>query len=376
MSGATWITPLAEGRSGLRVAVKDLIDVAGVPTTAGCRAVADAALPAAHDAACLGGLRAAVEAGRARLVGKANLHELADGITGVNPWFGTPVNPLDPALVPGGSSSGSAVAVAAGEADVAFGTDTGGSVRIPAACCGVVGLKTTRGRVPLAGVWPLAASLDTVGPIATTVAGAVEGMALLEPGFSAVPLDGPVGRLRLPLPCNPVIDAAVDSALAAAGVEVVDIKLPGWREAAHAGLDILGFEAVAAHGALVAAHPGEIGSDVVANFAHGARVGHQRLRDARSLQSRWQGSLEAALGRVAALALPTMGSWAPPVGPDAGAAMTILWTLPINLAGLPALSLPVPAGTRLPASIQLVGPAGGEEGLCALGSRLEAAAAR
>ncbi|MGF1948952.1 amidase family protein, partial [Enterococcus gallinarum] len=77
-----------------------------------------------------------------------------------------PVNPLDPALVPGGSSSGSAVAVAAGEADVAFGTDTGGSVRIPAACCGVVGLKTTRGRVPLAGVWPLAASLDTVGPIA------------------------------------------------------------------------------------------------------------------------------------------------------------------------------------------------------------------
>lgn len=376
MSAATWITPLAEGRGGLRVAVKDLIDVAGVPTTAGCRAVADAALPAASDAACLAGLRAALQGGRARLVGKANMHELADGITGVNPWFGTPVNPLDPALVPGGSSSGSAVAVAAGEADVAFGTDTGGSVRIPAACCGVVGLKTTRGRVPLAGVWPLAASLDTVGPMAATVGGAIEGMALLEPGFAPGPLDGPVGRLRLPLPCNPAIDAAIDSALAAAEVEVVDIELPGWREAAHAGLDILGFEAVAAHGALVAAHPGEIGADVLANFAHGARVGHQRLRDARALQSRWQASLESALARVAALALPTMGAWPPPVGPDAGAAMTILWTLPVNLAGLPALSLPVPGGSRLPASIQLLGRAGGEEGLCTLGSRLEAATVR
>src|SRR5690242_21836700 len=136
--------------------------MAGVPTTAGCKAVAERAEPAARDAACMAGARAA----GARIVGRTNLHELAFGVSGINPWFGTPVNPLDPALIPGGSSSGSAVAVATGEADVAFGSDTGGSVRVPAACCGVFGLKTTHGRISLEGVWPLAPSLDTIGPIA------------------------------------------------------------------------------------------------------------------------------------------------------------------------------------------------------------------
>ena len=178
----------------MRLAVKDLIDMAGVPTTAGCRAVADAAVPAGRDAACLAGARAA----GARIVGRTNLHELALGVTGVNPWFGTPVNPLDAGLVPGGSSSGSAVAVATGEADVAFGSDTGGSVRIPAACCGVAGLKTTWGRIPLEGVWPLSPSFDTVGPMARDVAGLVTGMGLLEPGFAVDALrPARVGRLRV-----------------------------------------------------------------------------------------------------------------------------------------------------------------------------------
>ena len=119
--------------SGPRIAVKDVIDIAGVPTTAGCKALADTAAPAARDAACMAGARAA----GAAIVGKANLHELAFGASGVNQWFGTPVNPLDPALLPGGSSSGSAVAVAEGSADIGYGTDTGGSVRIPAAFCGL-----------------------------------------------------------------------------------------------------------------------------------------------------------------------------------------------------------------------------------------------
>ncbi|MGH9078384.1 MAG: amidase family protein, partial [Acidimicrobiales bacterium] len=166
------------------MAVKDVIDVAGWPTTAGSRAVARHAGAASADAACLAGLRRAERGKGAWMAGKTNLHELALGITGINPWFGTPVNPLDPRRVPGGSSSGSAVAVANGDADVALGTDTGGSIRIPAACCGVAGLKTTWGRVPLEGVWPLAPTLDTVGPLARHVAGLVAGMALLEPGFT------------------------------------------------------------------------------------------------------------------------------------------------------------------------------------------------
>jgi amidase len=170
--------------SGLRVAVKDLINMAGLPTTAGCRAVADTAEPAGRDAACLAGLRAAMARGEARFVGKTNLHELAYGISGINAAFGTPVNPLDPRRIPGGSSSGSAAAVAADEADVAYGTDTGGSIRIPAACCGIAGLKTTWGRVSLDGVHPLAPGLDSVGPMARDVNRLIAGMALLEPGFA------------------------------------------------------------------------------------------------------------------------------------------------------------------------------------------------
>src|SRR5690242_16008081 len=112
---STWIIKDTPAGPGLRVAVKDLIDVAGLPTTAACRAVAARAVPAAADAACMAGLRAAIARGEAHLVGKTNLHELAYGTTGINSAFGTPVNPLDPTLVPGGSSSGSATAVANGE---------------------------------------------------------------------------------------------------------------------------------------------------------------------------------------------------------------------------------------------------------------------
>src|SRR3984957_9004231 len=180
---------------GIRLAVKDLIDVAGVPTTAGSRALAAIAVAAERDAPCLAGARAA----GARIVGKANLHELALGASGVNEYFGTPVNPLDPGLVPGGSSSGSAVAVADDEADLAYGSDTGGSVRVPAAFCGITGLKTTHGRIPLDGVWPLAPSLDTIGPMARDVAGVAAGLALLEPGFSVdVAAAVRIGRVRAP----------------------------------------------------------------------------------------------------------------------------------------------------------------------------------
>src|SRR6266567_2588556 len=193
----TFISQLESTGTGLRLAVKDLIDLAGLPTTAGCAAVADEAEPAVRDAACMAGTRAAEAAGEARIVGKANLHELAFGATGINRAFGTPVNPVDARLIPGGSSSGSAVAVAGDEADVAFGSDTGGSVRVPSACCGTAGLKTTHGRIPLEGVWPLASSLDTIGPMARDVSGLVSGMRLLEPGFEvASSAAATIGRFR------------------------------------------------------------------------------------------------------------------------------------------------------------------------------------
>ncbi|HUO47280.1 MAG TPA: amidase, partial [Acidimicrobiales bacterium] len=270
----TFVTRYDTAGPGVRLAVKDLIDMAGEPTTAGCRAVAERARPAAEDAACLAGARAA----GARIVGRTNLHELALGVTGVNPWYGTPVNPLDPTRVPGGSSSGSAVAVATGEADVAFGSDTGGSVRIPSACCGTAGLKTTFGRIPLEGVWPLAPSFDTVGPMARDVAGLVTGMRLLEPGFAVAPPESALRVGRIPVEADPSIDAALDAALARTGWSCSEFTLAGWDAAtAQAGL-LLVVEAYASDAALLATAPEGIGADVRARLELGRGVPAEAVR--------------------------------------------------------------------------------------------------
>src|SRR3984957_6468158 len=194
----TWVLRLANDGQGPRLAVTDCIDVAGRPTTAGCPVVAEMAEPAEIDAAVV----ASAREGGARIVGKTGLTELCWSANGVNHWSGTPVNPRDPRRLPGGSSSGSAVAVATGEADVAFGTDTGGSVRVPAACCAVVGLKTRHGRVPVKGVYPLAPSLDTVGPIGPDVAAVELGMRLLEPGFRVPDAGGELTAGRITVPAS------------------------------------------------------------------------------------------------------------------------------------------------------------------------------
>jgi amidase len=375
---ATYITRLdRSGPSGVRVAVKDLIDMVGVPTTSGSRVIAATAAPAASDAACLAGTRAVEAAGQATIVGKTNLHELAFGVTGINPWFGTPVNPLDARLVPGGSSSGSAVAVATGEADVAFGSDTGGSIRIPAACCGVVGLKTTRGRVPLDGVRPLAPSLDTVGPMGATVAAVVTGMTLLEPAFAPTSRDLGEGRTdligRVRLPAETRIDAAIDAALRAAGLEMVDVELPGWDAATQAAMTILGAEAWQEHAELWRRHDDELSPDVGARLGRSSAITAADLAAAWQQGRRWDGELAGVLTGVDALALPTLAA-APPSLEDPDRMTEIRYAAPFNLAGLPALALPVATTTGLPASLQLVAPAHSEARLLAIGAQVEAAA--
>jgi len=371
----TFITRLSPAGPGVRLAVKDLIDVSGVPTTAGSLAVADTAGPAALDAACMAGARAA----GAAVVGKANLYELAFGASGVNEWFGTPRNPLDPELVPGGSSSGSAVAVADGEAEIAYGSDTGGSIRVPSAFCGTVGLKTTHGRVPLAGVWPLAPSLDTIGPMATTVTAVTEGMALLEPGFRADPQPAiRVGRLRLPdVETDPRIDAAVDAALIRSGLDVLDVELPDWQQALRAGGAILVAEAAQSNARLLAdpVTRDKLGPQVRARLDEGAAVTAEQLRQARGYQQTWRASVADLLRTVQLLALPTAPLYPPPLA-DAVTHQHqyTQFTMPFNLAGLPALALPVPSEHRLPASLQLVGPASGEGLLLTTGILVEAAA--
>jgi amidase len=371
----TFITKLDATGSGPRLAVKDLIDVAGVPTTAGSRAVERTAKPAAADAPCLAGARAA----DARIVGKANLHELAMLPFGTNPWFGTPVNPLDPCLIPGGSSSGSATAVAYDDADVALGSDTGGSVRVPSACCGTSGLKTTYGRLALDGVWPLAPSFDTVGPMATTIAGLVLGMELLEPGFAAAASSATtVGRLRTS--GDPRIETAVDDALREAGFTVVELDYAPIAAAADLWTPIYFAEIVASDGQLVTDNPDEVGEDISGMLAMSpAFTGDV---DAVRVQlNEWRGSVLHLFDQVELLALPTLPIFPPRIDaitPDTLVSVAIEITshvTPFNAAGTPCTAQPIrTAGSAIPASLQLVGPLGGEELLLATAAKVEAAA--
>jgi amidase len=370
---ATFITRLPADGGGIRLAVKDLIDLAGLPTTAGSAAVEKTATPADRDAPCMAGARAA----GAVIVGKVNLHELAFGASGVNEYFGTPVNPLDPQRVPGGSSSGSAVAVADGEADVAYGSDTGGSIRIPAAFCGLTGLKTTYGRIPLGRVWPLAPSLDTIGPMARDVAGVAAGMALLEPGFVVdVAPASRLGRIRpAGIEVDPAIDAAVDAALARSGLPVTETALPGWLAARETCNVILDAEAAECNRALLMdpVRRDLLGSDVRARLDGGAAVTPGGLAAARAVQPAWRDAMTKALSEVSLLVLPTVPFY-PPLLADARGVHYTTFTNPVNLAGFPAVALPVPSSQRLPASLQLVGPPGSEALLLATAAIVEAAA--
>jgi len=364
MDDATWIVRLDAPGDGPRLAVKDCIDVEGLPTTVGCQLIAEQTSPAARDAAVVAAARRA----GARIVGKTNLAELCWSASGINPWSGTPVNLADPRRIPGGSSSGSAVAVAAGEAEVALGTDTGGSVRIPAACCGIVGLKTTWGRVSVDGVYPLAPSLDTVGPLGADVAAVELGMRLIEPGFAAGSCELAVGRMRPDV--DPAVDAAVDAALAAAGLRVADVT--GFDFAATvAAVDVLiDFEAYRANAHLIP-QLDRLSPQMRRNMTEAAAITTDQRDAAGRTRLQVQDWFAVMLDRHPFLALPTLVG-PPPLLGERRIPLTML-TTPANLAGLPALALPVPSPTGLPASLQLIGPPGSEEQLIALGRVIEAA---
>lgn len=369
----TWVTRLASPAdgddAGPRLAVKDCIDLAGLRTTVGCPVVAEMAELAEADAVVVTSAR---EAG-ARIVGKTGLTELCWSANGVNHWSGTPVNPRDPRRVPGGSSSGSAVAVALGEADVAYGTDTGGSVRVPAACCGVVGLKTTHGRVPVKGVYPLAPSLDTVGPLGPDVAAVELGMRLLEPGFR-VPDGRPAlsaGRIvtrDIGIGTHPEVDAAVDRALAAAGVAVTEV--PPWDAAAAlsaAGviIDGEGFRS----NAYLMPYLRQLSPHVRRNMERGARLTPADRGAADRARASVRKAFEVLLADFPVLVLPTLLA-PPPLLGEHGFSLTQL-TGPVNLAGLPALSLPVPGPAGMLVSLQVIGAT--EEQVLAFGRVIEAA---
>jgi len=382
--------PPPEASTQLRVAIKDNIDVKGVVTSAGSEYLMKHNAPAEKDAACLAILRQRP----VQIVGKTNLSEFAVSPSGTNDYFGTPHNPYSRLwkLIPGGSSSGSAVAVATGYADVALGTDTAGSVRVPAACCGVVGLKTTHGLIPLDGIVPIEPEhLDTVGPLAKDIEHAAIGMDLLQNGFAAKyaaataakPTGSTirVGRLKLKETYDR-IDKAIDDALKKAGFQVVPLGdgfRKKWEQATLDGNN------VAAAGAWKSEGKYRFTIGVTNRAKSVMQVGQvaegTTYPVALARRGEWQNTLAGVLKRVDFIALPTMQVATPLIPPNFGVGvlegvmLTLQNTVAVNFAGNPALAMPVPMRSApVPtASLQLIGRPGSEAELLNAGRIVEAA---
>ncbi|WP_454863218.1 amidase [Pseudomonas hormoni] len=367
---STFISEFRLGGGGKRVAIKDSIDIAGHPTRSGSRAFADAK-PAVRNADVVDAI---LEAGW-QIVGKTNLHELAFGVTGINDWTGTPINPQAPDRVPGGSSSGSAAAVAAGLADIAIGTDTGGSVRVPAACCGIAGLKPTYGRVSRVGAHPAVSSLDCVGPFAADMADLIAAMQVICPGFQVQGLptsNASVGFLEVD--CDPLLQACLDTAADRAGWRRSLLHLSEFEAAFAAGLTVINVENWAAFGHLTG--KGLIGADVEQRLLAASRTNAAELAQAEKVRARFTQQVDAALEEFAVLLLPTMPSLPPTLiearsASKAVAGMTPL-VRPFNLSGHPALTVPVELECGgLKVGLQIVGRKGQDELVCAFGAQLQ-----
>jgi Asp-tRNA(Asn)/Glu-tRNA(Gln) amidotransferase A subunit family amidase len=375
----------------LRLAVKDNIDMKGVVTTAGSECFLKTHKPAETDAPCL----AIARQRNVQIVGKTNMTEFAVSPSGFNEYFGTAENPLKRGLIPGGSSSGSAVAVASGMADVAFGTDTAGSIRVPAACCGVVGLKTTHGLISIEGVYPLEPEhLDTVGPMGKDIAHTVEGMGLLQNGFAArydaakaakpTAQSIRVGRLKLK-GTDPNIDEAIDAALAKTEFQVIpldDSLREKWERAKKDG------NMIAATGAWISDQRFRFALGVTARTKSAIRLGQidygTTYRGAVARQSEWQSTLRNVFEKVDFIALPTLQTTPPPISPNLrigfleALILSLQNTVAVNFAGNPALAVPVPLrGAKVPVtSLQLVGQRLAEADLLNAGRLVEDAVKR
>ena len=369
--------PLGSGvLTGLRLAVKDLIDVAGVVTGGGNPDWAASHGPAQHDAPVVQALRAA----GAELVGKTVTDELAFSLEGENAHHGTPRNPRAPQRLPGGSSSGSAVAVAAELADIALGTDTGGSVRVPASFCGVFGFRPTHGSVSLQGVLPFAPSFDTVGWFARDAALLEHVGAVLLPRRAALPLarlvcardvfalaDGDAAERLRPLARALGADADVD---------VFDEGAAAWL-AAYTTLQ--GAEIRTELGAWVAAHRPRFGASIATSFHGLAAISNADIARWQPWRTYQAQRLRALLEGGVVLVLPTTpGPALLKVAIEAERADFYTRALAINAlaghAGLPQLTLPLATidgrGDGAPLGLSLIGPAGSDAALLAFAAAL------
>ncbi|MBO9101314.1 amidase [Rhizobium sp. K1/93] len=375
---------------GIPIAVKDVIDVRGCPTTAGSRLFETA--EAEDDAVCVANLRAA----GAIIIGKANLHELTAG-NHDNPWFGKVVNPLDTERGTGGTSSGSAAAVAAGFCVAAIGTDTGGSNRSVAAATGLVGFKPTNGAVDADGTLPTAPTFDSIGPITTCVADArlvhYSMMGICAPSEISLSLS----EITIGV-CPDLYDAAIDPAVAAvhekffasaqsAGAQVKVLSFRHAREVREAGLTILMYEFTSRYHGLVATFPERVGAAVQNFLSKGAEISEKAYQSALAYRMKIDWEFEELLSEVNVLATPVVPGLAPRLSDE----MTAVGSgfVPYGLAGghfrrwanffgMPTLAMPLLTPGPLPASIQITTPKNTENYLfsvCNALSRLETGSA-
>ncbi|MEY2503341.1 MAG: aspartyl-tRNA(Asn)/glutamyl-tRNA(Gln) amidotransferase subunit [Verrucomicrobiota bacterium] len=326
--------------------MKDLFDTAGIRTTYGSAVFADH-VPAQSAT----WVRQLEETGWVN-VGKTNLHEFAYGVTSQNLHYGVVPNPSFPGLTPGGSSGGSAAAVALGLADAALGTDTGGSIRIPAACCGIVGFKPTYGLLPIDGVFPLAPSFDHAGPLAHDVAGCIELMGLDVPPVALGELSVAVAWGKVPVPGSPVDFPTAEAVAPAFMREVGDVHRDLYPENAEL-----------------------YGENIRGKIERCIAVGDAEYEAAVRARTEHRERAEEALGGHDLLVTPVLSRPVPAADCaeiDVRAAMT-LFTFPFNALGWPALALPAgPAENGLPASIQVIGRPGDDALVLAAGLAIEA----
>jgi aspartyl-tRNA(Asn)/glutamyl-tRNA(Gln) amidotransferase subunit A len=385
---------------GVPLGIKDLLDVAGVPNTMGSKMLRSN-IPTA-DATAVARLQ---DAG-AIILGKQNLHEFAFGITSENPHYGAVRNPWNTERVPGGSSGGTAAAVASGLCVAGLGSDTGASIRAPASFCGVVGLKPTYGRVSRAGALPLAWSLDHVGPLARSVADcavllqAISGFDPRDPGSAAddVPdfssaLERGLSGVRVGIPreyffetVEPDVERLVREAiqtLADLGASVQDVSLPHVSHAQVAGNVIMSSEAASWHATWLRERPADYGEDVLARIRGGRLVRAVDYLASQQMRTLIQQDFAQAFEQVDVVVGPTAPLVAPPIGRtlEPGGPLNVpprsianRSTVPCNLTGMPAISVPCGfSGEGLPVGLQIMAPAFAEPLLLGVAAAYEAA---
>jgi aspartyl-tRNA(Asn)/glutamyl-tRNA(Gln) amidotransferase subunit A len=351
---------------GIRLAVKDLFDTVGLTTTYGSIVYAEH-LPQTTSEAV-----SRLEAGGYTNVGKTNLHEFAYGITSVNPHYGTVPNPAFPGRMAGGSSGGSAAALAGGFADAALGTDSGGSIRIPAACCGIVGFKPSYGLVSLEGCFPLAPSFDHVGPMARTVGDCVEMLSTLADGFEPLLLES-LEEVQVGVAWLEHADRLVHARVREAAAlfprsRELDFPFPG-------NISVVFMREVAdVHRDLFAEFKDSYGENVRTKIERCLEVTDADYERGKLARAEYAEQARSALGGADLVLTPTLGFVAPPLPVDdlEIRERTICLTIPFNALGWPTLALPCgPAEDGLPASLQIAGPPGSDALVLAAGALVE-----